>query len=405
MPTDSGGTDKNSSGNNNNPAQNSKDSDKQNNNPSSGAGNTSQQNGKSDNKTGGEKKPKSPMLPSRTKAMVLAASKGAKAKDQASKDVDQDGKSPATPAAPNGKERDSGPPTKWPSKAKQAVLSASKGEKASESPKPEKKSEVPKEPEKTAPPIPPRTGSGWKKAVLPSKAKQLVQAASQGQKGKTEEPPSAPTETKPSPNKAPDKSPTKSSVQKDASDGKKDVPKTPPSKKKGSPKTEPKHKRTASGAKDAPIGSKTPPTNKKESPKPGLNHKRTLSGGKDSFGKGGKTGPGRPSSYHTPPGITPPGMTPPSDPKSKDTKKEEGTNLFGKPGAAPPPTAGKGDPTAGGDGKEGDDGKPSEPSKKILLMTQRGEWSVLEQALRSMDPKNPNPEISVVDPVCIIWPR
>ena len=80
----------------------------------------------------------------------------------------------------------------------------------------------------------------------------------------------------------------------------------------------------------------------------------------------------------------------------KDTKSKTNGNIYNKPGVSFNPAQGKpGNPQV----ETGGEGKPEQPSNRILLMTMRGEWTVLEQNLRSMDKATNSAEVSVNDPV------
>ena len=288
----------------------------------------------------------------------------------------------------------------------QALLDAAKAQKALD----EKKNDgttkpplPPKTDQSEPPPIPPRTGA---KGLLPTKARQVVQATSVAQSGKA---PAKPATHEDQTNAAPPPLPPPR--------------KDPTGKEQSENQSQPdKESKQLNGTKQSPKPIKRWSSQGKGDHKQ-QHHGRPSSFRTTSMGYGGpynrpQTGPGGKPSVHKSPKLSRPasdqhnlhaaagraqnkdlrGKTRNSSVKKPPADSDkDGTNLFSKPGETVNPTQAT---TTTGEGQAGSgEGKPPEPSDRILQMTLKGEWSVLEQALRSMDKSTNIGEIGVADPV------
>ena len=368
-----------------------------------------QANGTSDKSQKSETEGAGPKAPSKAKQAILAA---AKAQSEAFKT--QPASNETNPKLPTSGSDNTNTGGKLPSKAKQAILAAAKAQ--GESEKGSGKAPAPPPPKSNQsepPPIPPRAGSAGK-GLLPSKAKQMVQAAALV--GKTSTKPSVQGNQDPPP--PPPRPPSKEHSIKDPTDTSKgtsglptrgDKPKgssLPPGKDKTPQTNQTSGSATTKSPKLVNRSSSTGRGDGKPSSRPSsFRAQSSASSGtgttRPQTGPGGSKSPKVPhrpaSNQHNLHGT---GPKPPSkDPKGKaklSGESDKDGNIYKKPGVPANPTQGKpGDPKD----ETGGENKPEQPSNKILLMTMRGEWSVLEQTLRSMDKATDSAVVSVNDPV------
>lgn len=395
---------------------------------------------------------KEPRPPSKTKQMILAASKKEKELQETEKEklsagqMDKNNPKQTTngtvnPQAASGTAK---PGSGTTSRAKQALLAAAKAQREQEAkeqlavnpsappPLPPKSDQI--EP----PPIPPRAGSAGK-GLLPAKAKQMVQAATVAQAGKMGSKQQSDEEKGDSaPPLPPPRPPSKDHQVKKTE---KETPKTTQSKpltgdkdhsaqdkeklhqsnqghdsvstKKQSPK--PVKRSSSTGRGDSKPSSRPSSFRTQSSVSSGGGGTRPQTGKSDKPLGAGSKSPKFPRPASNQHNLQPGGTKAPSkdskDPKSKT--KETGTKgspsetekdgkLDNKPGVLQNPAQKPAD-TKDESNPDGEN-KPAQPSRRILMLASKGEWSVLEQTLRTMDKVNNIAEVSVNDPVSTVYP-